>query len=97
MEDFNNLVDLKDQMGLEFSQDGIEDYLPHATKCLTWQDVKASHETDTTLVITTENIYGIFILLALGLGGAMTVFFAECLTKAIVLGFKKTREIPKPW
>ena len=94
LEDFNHLVDLKDQLGLEFSQDGIEDYLPNATKCLTWQDVKASHENDATLVITIENIYGILILLTLGLGGAMMALIAECLTKAIIMGLKNTTEIP---
>ena len=81
MDDFNHLVDLKDQMGLEFSQDGIEDYIPNATKCLTWKDVKASHETDTSLVITLENIYGLLILLALGLGGAVVALLLECLWK----------------
>ena len=82
-------------MGLESSQDGIEDYVPNATKCMTWQQVKASHETNTTLVITIENITGIIILLALGLGGAMMALIMECWTKAII--HTKVREsFPKP-
>ena len=97
MEDFNNLVDLKDQMGLEFSQDGIEDYVPNATKCMTWQQVKASHETNTKLVITIENIYGIIILLTLGFGGAMMALIMEWWTKAIILRFEKASLNPKKW
>ena len=95
LEDFNNLVDLKDQMGLEFSEDGIEDFLPNSTKCMTWQDVKASHETDTTLVITIKDIFGIMILLALGLGGAMLALGMEFFTTPIISRSKKTTPIRK--
>ena len=94
MEDFNFLLDLKDQMGVEFSQDGIEKFIPNATKCMNWQDVKASHDTDKTnsiLVITFEDIYGITILLALILGGAMAAFVMECLISKI----KKTTSTKK--
>ena len=94
MEDFNFLLDLKDQMGVEFSQDGIEKFIPNATKCMNWQDVKASHDTDKTnsiLVITFEDIYGITILLALGLGGAITALVTECL----ISRFKKSTSTKK--
>ena len=95
LEDFNKLVELQDQMGLEFSQNGIDDYIPNATKCMTWQDVKASHETNTTLVITIKDIYGIMILLALGLGGAMVALLIECSAKAITLRYEEATPIPK--
>ena len=89
LEDFNKLVELQDQMGLEFSQNGIDDYIPNATKCMTWHDVEKSHENDTALVIKLERVYGMIILLALGLGGAMTAFSLEILTKSIPLRFRK--------
>ena len=94
LEDFNFLLDLKDQMGLEFSQNGIAKFIPNATKCLNWQDVKASHETDTTLLITLGQIQILTFLFGLGLGGAMVALLIECLAKRITLGFKKTTQIP---
>lgn len=93
MEDFNNLVDLKDQMGLQILNKGIEDVLPNATKCMTWQDVKTTHKTDTSdasLVIRFANIYGIISLFALGVGGATLALLIECLSKIVILGFKKS-------
>ena len=94
MEDFNYLVDLKDQMGL-FTQDAVLDYMPNATKCWKWEDVKASHKNDATLVITVEKLFGTFILLGMGLGGAMVALIMECLTKETTRRFKKTSQISK--
>ena len=84
LEDFNFLLDLKDQMGLEFSQDGIESFIPNATKCMNWQGVKLSHNTNGTLVITMEDIYGITILFALGIGIAIVCFLFEWMSKKII-------------
>ena len=71
------------QLDLEFSANRINNYLPNSTKCLTWQDVKASHQTDNPeIVITIDDIYGMMILLATGLGGAMVVLIFERLMKA---------------
>ena len=90
LEDFNYLVDLKDQMGLKFSEDAIKDYVPNATKCMTWQDVKASHDYVTTPVVIVKDFYGILILLTSGLGIAMASLIIECLTKVLILRLKKT-------
>ena len=71
-------------MGL-FAQDDIEmeEYIPNSTKCRTWQDVKASHEKDNPqVVVRLDDIYGMVIILALGLGGAVVAFTVECLSKA---------------
>ena len=77
-------------MGLKFTEN-IEDYIPNAAKCMTWQDVKASHEIENPqVVVRLEDIYGMAILLAMGIGGAVMVFFIECLTKAQKRKFKKT-------
>ena len=96
LEDFNYLVDLKDQMGLKLSEDAIEDYVPNTTKCMTWQDVKASHDYVTTPVVKVKDFYGIFILLILGLGIAMASLTIECLTKALMLRHKKTTRSHNP-
>ena len=57
--------------------------MPNSTKCMTWQDVKASHETDSPeIVIRIDDIYGMVILLAMGLGGALVVLTLELLMKA---------------
>ena len=81
-------------MGLEFSEGGIESSIPNSTKCMTWKDVKASHETiDTRAVIKKEDIFGMSILWALGLGGAVLVFIVELTTKAHKLKFMKTIDV----
>ena len=81
MEDFNLLLDLANQMDLEFSQEGIEKYIPNSTKCLNWKDVRASHEISNTIpVIALGDIYGQIIFLALGLGGALVVLLMEHLS-----------------
>ena len=83
-------------MGLEFSEGGIESSIPNSTKCMTWKDVKASHETiDTLAVIKKEDIFGVSILWALGLGGAVLVFIVELTTKAHKLKFMKTIDVGK--
>ena len=49
---------------------------------MTWHDVKASHETDNPeVVIGIDDIYGLVILLAIGLGGASVVLTLELLLK----------------
>ena len=51
---------------------------------MTWPEVKASHETDSpTVIIKIENIYGMLILLAVGLGGSLIVFILELLIRAL--------------
>ena len=84
MQDFNYLMDLMNQMDLEFSRNRILDYLPNSTNCMTWPDVKASHETDSpTVIIRIDNIYGMMILLAVGLGGSLIVFILELFIRAL--------------
>ena len=84
MQDFNYLMDLMNQMDLEFSRNRILDYLPNSTNCMTWPEVKASHETDSpTVIIRLDNIYGMMILLAVGLGGSLIVFILELFIRAL--------------
>ena len=83
LEDFNKLLDLSEQMGLKFTENGINNYIPNSTNCMTWQGVKASHEIeDPQVVLSLDDIYGMAILLALGLGVAVMVLCLEYFIKA---------------
>ena len=90
LQDFNFIVDLMNQMDLEFSTNRIHNYTPNSTKCMTWRDVKASHKTDNPeVIIVTDHVYGTIVLLAIGLGGALTVLILELLMKAQNEGSQK--------
>ena len=70
-------------MGFSFEKN-IELYIPNATKCWTWQDVKKSHMIDDQkVVIQLEDIHGLIILLVVGLGGAIAILTVELITKAL--------------
>ena len=74
-------------MGLTL-QKRYDDFLPNARKCLTWQDVKASHAAeDNQVVIKMDKVYGMLIILFVGLSGAVLISILECLLKK--LRFKK--------
>ena len=68
----------------------MSNYIPYSTKCMAWRDVRASHETNATVVITIEDIYGMMILLAICLGVATAALFLELLSKALRLRISKT-------
>ena len=76
LDDANKLIDIAIESGwfdAEFSK-----YLPNATKCLRHDDVQWSHcETDQRVVFKIDNIYGMIILLAIGLGMATLIAIAE--------------------
>ena len=76
LDDANEIIDHAIESGwfnAEFSK-----YLPNATKCLRHDDVQWSHfETDQRVVFKMENIYGMIILLAIGLGLATLTAIAE--------------------
>ena len=56
----------------------IEKYVPNATKCMTWSAVQASHtENDITVVFKVVDLFGILILTAIGLGGALITWLVE--------------------
>ena len=67
-------------MGLKFTdfQRNIGHYIPNATQCNTWTDVKASHRNKDNLVILNyDDIYGLLIVLALGVSSSCIIFIAE--------------------
>ena len=94
MQDINYLIDLLNQLDLEFSSNRAHNYMPNSTKCMTWQDVKSSHETDSPqVVIRIDDIYGVVILLAMGLGGALVVLALELLMKTQIERSMKNNQV----
>ena len=83
LDDFNYFIDMRIQMGFSFEKN-IELYIPNATKCWTWNDVKKSHHDDNVPVIKLEDIIGLIILLAVGFGGAMTILTIESCTRIVL-------------
>ena len=76
MDDANELIDLARESGLIEAQ--FQKYVPHATECLSHADVEQSHlGKDQTVVFKINNIHGMIILLAIGLGGATFIAVAE--------------------
>ena len=76
MDDANELIDLARQAGLFDAR--FKTYIPHATMCLTHADVQQSHfGKDQRVVFKMDNIYGMIIMLAIGLGGATVIAVAE--------------------
>ena len=86
MDDLNFLIDMSFGMGLSW-QRNYDDFLPLGKKCLTWNDVKASYTIGDNQVIKLDETYGMFIILCVGLSGAMIVMAFECLVQK--LGFKR--------
>ena len=76
LEDMNSFIHLAKQMGL--IQMGYYNHLPNATKCITIGDVHKSHtEKNNTVTVEVNDIYGMLVLLGLGVGGALITFIAE--------------------
>lgn len=76
LEDANTLIDLANQMGLIANE--IQKKVPNATHCLTWSAVQASHtRKGQDVIFKLQDIYGLMILLAMGLGGATIILIAE--------------------
>ena len=86
----NYLLDLSSQMGLEFDQAAMNEYIPNSTKCMKWQDVKASHKIDHEVIIKMDSIYGLMILLAIGVGGSLVLLSLEYLMFRLQMRLKKS-------
>ena len=70
------------QLDLDFSINRINDYTPNATKCKTWQDVKSSHIIQNHEVkVRNTDLFGMMILLASGVGGALVMIIFELVVK----------------
>ena len=72
----NSFIHLAKQMGL--IDRSYYNHLPNATKCKTVNDVYESHKEENHIVTMEVNdIYGMLVLLGLGVGGALLTFIAE--------------------
>ena len=82
LEDLDYLIDTSSAIGLSVDE-VTRYYLPNSTKCTTWQDVRASHmKKDHEVIVNLDDTFGLMILLASGLGGALAILIVELLTKA---------------
>ena len=73
-------------MGLKFTdiERNLGNYLPNASRCGTWGDVKASHKNkDHYMVLNYDDIYGLLIILAVGLFATLIIFIAEIVMKRL--------------
>ena len=76
MEDANELINFAVESGLIAAK--LQGYQPYATQCLSHADVQRSHfGQGQHVVFKMTNIYGMIILLAIGLGVATLIFMAE--------------------
>ena len=63
----------------------LEKHLPNATKCGSWTHVKATHRNkDRLVVINYDDIYGMLIILAVGLSGSLVIFAGEIAVQKIM-------------
>ena len=76
LEDMNSFIHLAKEMGV--INKSFYDHLPNATKCKTINDVYISHrEKDHLVKVEVNDIYGMLVLLGLGVSGALVTFIAE--------------------
>ena len=72
MEDMNSFIHLAKQMGLINQR--FYNYLPNATVC---KGNEPQIDNDHVVIVKLRNIYGMLVLLALGISVALTSFIAE--------------------
>ena len=76
LEDMNSFIHLAKQMGLIYRS--YYHHLPNATKCKTINDVyKSQTEKNHIVIVEVNDIYGMLVLLGLGVGGALVIFIVE--------------------
>lgn len=76
LDDINGFIQLAKQMGL--IDTSYYNNLPNATKCNNINDVHESlMENNYTVTVELNDIYGMLILLGLGVVGALITFIAE--------------------
>ena len=76
MKDVNELIHRAVESGLIAAK--LKEYQPNATQCLSHADVQRSHfGKGQQVVFKMDNIYGMLILLAIGLGVSTIIVMAE--------------------
>ena len=59
-------------------------FMPNATKCMNINDVLKSHMGNNKVIVEVNDIYGMLVLLGLGVGFAMISLCAELVSKVKV-------------
>ena len=76
MEDANELIERAREAG--FIDTELKKHAPHAKDCLTRANAEKSHFVkEERFPLKLENIYGMLILLAIGLGGGLVTLICE--------------------
>ena len=76
MEDTNEIIDLANQMG--FFDEQIKKHTPNASRCLTTAAIEETNgKKHKKRVLRLEDTYGMFLLLSVGLAGALMGFAGE--------------------
>ena len=97
VEDFNNLIRDSHESGIELTKEKLLRYIPNATKCDTWSDVKASHmEEQHSLVVNLDDITGMMVLLTSGLCGGLIILMAEHVTKSLQISVNVKKNDNRP-
>ena len=80
LDDFNSFLHLAKQMGL--IEKSYYSLMPNATKCMNLNDVLKLHMgKNNEVILEVKNIYGILVLLGLGVGLALIMLCAENASK----------------
>ena len=77
LDDMNEIINLANQMGFFDAQ--IQKYTPNATRCLTTAAIEETNREkhNAKRVLRLEDTYGMFLVLSIGLAGALLVFTGE--------------------
>ena len=97
VEDFNHLIRDAHERGIELTKKTLLRYIPNATKCDTWSDVKASHmEEQHSLVVNLDEITGMMVILTIGLCGGLIILMAEHVTKSLQISVNVKKNDNRP-
>ena len=79
LDDINIFIHMAKQMGM--IEKSYYSFMMNATKCMNINDVLNSHMGNNKVVVEVNDIYGMLILLGLGVGFALMSFCAEFVSK----------------
>ena len=61
----------------------VDGSFQNSTKCSTWQDIKESHASDNLVELLLRDVYGMLILLSIGLTGSVLALAVEKAVKKV--------------
>ena len=90
----NNYILLAHQIGLIDSN--IQQFMPFISKCSSWSNIQASHNTDNRVELDLEDFYGILSLLGIGLVGGAVVTVLESSLHCIIGKLRESSPVYRP-